>query len=208
MKDAHLMQAEDKGMAPENSFAELLRRIRAGDEDAAAELVQRYEPVVRREIRLRLTDPALYRLFDSADICQSVLLSFFVRMAAGQYDLERPADLQNLLVRMACNKLASKARRLRARPQDSRRVRTGAVEEAELVADDPQPTRVVTARDLLREVLLRLPEEERRLAELRGLGHTWPEISAALGGTAEARRKQLARALDHVAEQLGLHDDA
>ncbi|MCI0462326.1 MAG: ECF-type sigma factor [Gemmataceae bacterium] len=100
-------------------FAEFLRRIRAGDESAAAELVRQYEPLLRREIRMRLTDPTLHRLVSASDICQSVLLSFFVRAAAGQYELERPEDLRQLLVRMAQNKIADQARRLSSRPADA-----------------------------------------------------------------------------------------
>src|ERR1700730_3147059 len=97
------------GMANESGFTEFLRRIRSGDEEAAAELVRRYEPLIRREVRMRLTDPRLCRLFDSGDICQSVLLSFFVRAATGQYRLEQPRDLRNLLVAMAQNKLVSRS---------------------------------------------------------------------------------------------------
>lgn len=77
-------------MSDRGPFAEFLRRIRAGDEHAAAELVRRYEPAIRLEVRLRLGDPRLRRVLDSMDICQSVLASFFVRAAVGQYDLERP----------------------------------------------------------------------------------------------------------------------
>ena len=40
-----------------------------------------------------------------------MLLSFFVRAAAGQYELERPEQVVKLLVTMARNKLASAARR-------------------------------------------------------------------------------------------------
>src|SRR5262249_31129664 len=68
-------------MSEHDSFGDFLRRLRAGDEQAAVELVQRYERVIRREARLRLTDPRLGRLVDSVDICQSVLASFFVRAA-------------------------------------------------------------------------------------------------------------------------------
>jgi hypothetical protein len=60
---------------------------RGGDGDAAAELVRRYELAIRRVVRLRLTDVRLRRAFDSMDVCQSVLGSFFVRAASGQYDL-------------------------------------------------------------------------------------------------------------------------
>src|SRR5262245_28986230 len=97
-------------MSALNAFTESMRRIRAGDEQAAAELVRQYEPLIRRAVRLRLEDQRLRRVFDSMDICQSVLASFFVRSAAGQYDLEQPEQLLNLLVRMARNKLASAAR--------------------------------------------------------------------------------------------------
>jgi RNA polymerase sigma-70 factor (ECF subfamily) len=71
-------------MADAVSFAEFIRRVRAGDESAAAELVRRYEPLIRREVRLHLEDQRLCRLFDSMDVCQSVLASFFVRAAVGQ----------------------------------------------------------------------------------------------------------------------------
>ena len=40
------------------------------------------------------------------------------------------------------------------------------------------------------------------LAELRADGCEWTEIASRLGGTAEARRKQLARAVDRVEQQL------
>ena len=60
--------------------------------------------------RVRLTDPRLRRVLDSMDVCQSVLASFFVRAAAGQYDLDDPSQLIALLVRMAQNKLAGQAR--------------------------------------------------------------------------------------------------
>ena len=94
------------GSAAGGSFAEFVRRIRAGDATAAAELVRRYEPVVRLEVRVRLGDPRLRRAFDSMDVCQSVLASFFVRAAAGQYELGGPGDLVRLLVAMARRKLA------------------------------------------------------------------------------------------------------
>ena len=189
-------------MPTDNTFAEFLRRIRAGDDDAATELVRRYEPVIRREVRLRLTDPALFGLFDSGDFCQSVLLSFFVRASLGQYELNRPEDLRNLLLRMARNKVADRLRQLRRQPADGRRERAAA-EGLELAGHEPGPERVAAARDLLRAVLAGLPEPERRLAELRMAGNTWPQVGAG----AEACRKSLARALDHVTQDLGLEDE-
>jgi hypothetical protein len=39
----------------------LLDRVRAGDQEAATELVRRYEPALRRVVRLRLRDRRLRR---------------------------------------------------------------------------------------------------------------------------------------------------
>jgi hypothetical protein len=61
---------------------------------------------------------------------------------------------------------------------------------------------MVAGRELLEEFRRRLSEEERALADLRAQGCEWPEIAARLGGTPEARRKQFARAVDRVEEQL------
>jgi hypothetical protein len=74
-------------MPEESPFPELIRRVRGGDEEAAAELLRRYGPTIRRVARVRLADAHLQRLFDSLDICQSVFGSFFVRTALGQYDI-------------------------------------------------------------------------------------------------------------------------
>jgi hypothetical protein len=64
-------------MADDEMFADFIQRIRGGDARAAEELVRRYESVIRVEVRHRLSDPRLRRLFDSMDISQSVLASFF-----------------------------------------------------------------------------------------------------------------------------------
>src|SRR5215475_11805475 len=104
----------------EEAFHQLIGRVRNGDEHAAAELVRRYEPAIRRAVRFRLTDPRLRRTCDSMDVCQSVLLSFFVRVGSGQYDLETPEQLLRLLTTMARNKLLNQARQHHAACRDNR----------------------------------------------------------------------------------------
>src|SRR5262249_16005659 len=69
-------------MSSPNTIEHFIRRIRAGDEQAALELVRSFEPLIRRQIRLQLEAKRLSRLFDSLDVCQSVLKSFFFRTAA------------------------------------------------------------------------------------------------------------------------------
>jgi RNA polymerase sigma-70 factor (ECF subfamily) len=192
-------------MPEPDSFADFICRIRAGDEQAATELVRRYERLIRFEVRLRMTDPRLGRLFDSMDVCQSVLASFFVRAAAGQYDLERPDDLIRLLVGMARNKLASHARKHRARAADRQREDVSDLDA--LRAPEPDPGQQVAGRELLEAVRQRLSAEEQQLVNLRAQGRSWQDVAAELGGTAEGRRKQLTRALDRIAHDLGLEED-
>ena len=107
-------------MHDDRTFAGFIRRIRDGDEQAARELVERYQPVIRREVKMRLRDPRLYRRFDWTDICQSVMASFFLRAASGQYDLDQPGQLLRLLVVMTRHKLSKQERRHRADKRDYR----------------------------------------------------------------------------------------
>jgi RNA polymerase sigma-70 factor (ECF subfamily) len=73
-----------------------------------------------------------------------------------------------------------------------------------LLATDPSPSRLAIGRELLDALQSRLSAEERRMADLRSAGREWAEIAAELGGTAQARRKQLARAVKRVSQELGL----
>jgi RNA polymerase sigma-70 factor (ECF subfamily) len=194
-------------MPEDATFDALIGRVRAGDQDAAADLVRRYEPEIRRAVRYRLADARLGTLLDSMDICQSVLKSFFMRAAAGQYDLKTPQQLLGLLATMARNKLHSQARKHQALRRDRRRAAPGALDEEGLVDPAPSPSGEVAARDLLHEVRRRLTPEERRLMDLRAQGHEWATIAAQLGGGVDALRVKLSRALDRVAGQLGLDDE-
>jgi RNA polymerase sigma-70 factor (ECF subfamily) len=197
-------------MSESDSFGDFMRRIRSGDAEAARELVQRYEPAIRLAVRARLTDPALKRQFDPDDVCQSVMRSFFVRASAGQYDLTEPGHLEALLMRMAQNKLAGRARfHLRER-RDARQV-AGLDGAVDVPSSDPDPVRVLVGRELLAALRSRLTPEEQALAERRGAGMSWAEIAAELGGTPDGRRMQLTRAINRIAPELGLdaeHDDA
>jgi RNA polymerase sigma-70 factor (ECF subfamily) len=194
-------------MTEESLFHELIRKVRAGDERAAAELVRTYEPAIRRAVRIRLRDQRLRRLFDSMDICQSVLASFFVRVALGQYELEQAGHLVGLLTRMAQHKVADQARRQRAECRDFGRVAGVALADG-VAAPGVSPDRQVALDDLLREFHSRLSPEEARLAELRAQGHGWDEIAAEVGEGAEALRKRLARAVERVARELDLDGEA
>jgi len=191
-------------MADDDTFTEFIGRIRAGDQEAAAELVRRFEPFIRREARLRMRSARLSRLFDSTDICQSVLAGFFVRAALGEYELDQPDNLVKLLAGMVTRKVAFQVRKHHAQRRDIRlQIEAN---PAETPAPGASPSRVLAGRDLLREFRQRLTAEELALADLRAEGCQWSDIAARLGGTAKARCKQLARALSRVARELDMDE--
>ena len=181
-------------MAALSEFQELMARVRTGDQLAAAELVRQFEPQIRRFIRIRPTDPHLYRVFDSLDICQSVLANFFVRVAAGQFDLEEPSHLVKLLFRMAKNKLIDHARK----PLIRNTLGADPAFVDSLVGGEETPSAILAHEELLQRAYRRLSEEERNLAQQRAEGRSWEDIAQEVGNTPDALRKQLGKAIDRV----------
>ncbi len=177
-------------MSEDSSFRDLIRRVRAGDEHAAEELLQRYEPAIRRTVRARLRDSRLRRLLDSMDICQSVLGSFFVNAALGRYDLDRPEHLLQLLTSMAHHKLTNAVHKQQAARRDHRRLEPSPVTEFEVVGRGSSPSQHAAARELLLEARRRLSPEEhgprsrpRSAVTPRRCASNWRALSNAWRGS-------------------------
>jgi len=173
---------------------------------AAEELVRLYEPEIRLEVRgwLRLRNPRFRRVFDSMDICQAVLASFFIRAAVGEFEIDDPRQLVPLLVGMARNKLAEQVRFHQRGRRDVRRVEGVDAGIDFQPTPEESPSQVVARRELLEVFRSRLSEEERAIADLRSQGLDWAAVSASMGSTPEARRKQFSRAIARVERELGL----
>jgi RNA polymerase sigma factor (sigma-70 family) len=187
-------------MPDDPGFGGLIARIRAGDQSATAELLRRYEPQVRRLIRVRLTDPQLRRVFDSADIFQSVFLDFLVKVHEGRYDPQEPGQLLALLRTMANHKIIDKARR----PAHRKAAPGGGELLNGLAGDEDTPSSDLAFREVLEKVAGLFSPEELRLAQLRAEGRSWADVAAAVGGDPEALRKRLERALQAVRARLGV----
>jgi RNA polymerase sigma-70 factor (ECF subfamily) len=186
-------------------FRDLIRRAQAGDEAAANDLVGVYAPAICRAARVLLAGSCLHRAVDSVDICQSVLVTFFVRLTAKKVWVEQPCQLLKLLLTMAEHKVYDQVRRQRARVRDIRRVaadRTYCLEE--LADRGPGPAEAVADEDLVAAIRGRLSPEVLDAIEQHLAGRPWPEIAAGGEVSAEALRKQCGRALRRVARCLGL----
>jgi RNA polymerase sigma-70 factor (ECF subfamily) len=187
-------------------FCSLLGQVRAGNAEAATKLVRHFEPAIRNFVRLKLTDPHMRQQLDSVDVCQSVLGEFFVRVAAGQFDLQEPGQLHKLLAIMARNKLFNHRRNQEAECRNHRRVQAGRASVFLRAVADPgaSPSRIVAGQELLKAVRRQLSADERDLMDQRVSGRQWDEIAADKGEPGDTLRKRFARAMDRVASYLRL----
>jgi RNA polymerase sigma-70 factor (ECF subfamily) len=183
----------------DDDFRVLLERVGQDDEEAAAELVRRYEPVIRTMVRtwLRPWESKLRKVFDSNDICQSVLAWFFLKNATQRYDLTSPDNLRSLLRIMVRNRVFYRIR------QNKKGAQTLSFSN-EPTSPQMGPDDAIAEKEFLESVFRRFSPEEAELARRRMHGASWEEISAEVGGTADARRMQLARAASRLAQELAL----
>jgi DNA-directed RNA polymerase specialized sigma24 family protein len=189
-------------MSEDAGFRNLLDRVRAGDSKAALELVRGYEWAIRLQVRVRLTQPDLRRLLDSMDIVQRVWMSFFPRVIAGQYELEDPRKLLNLLITLSQNKLLDEARRLRRQRRGQGQVADGLGAANEPIDPRPGPEQVVDDRDFVREFRQRLAPPEQWVWDQRLQGRAWAEIAAERGTDPDVLRIGFNRAVERVTRQM------
>ncbi|MCI0684043.1 MAG: ECF-type sigma factor [Gemmataceae bacterium] len=192
---------------PDARFHELMQHVRSGSQEAAAELVRQYQPVILKFVRIRLFRLRLHYVVENTDISQAVLADFFNGVTRGQFHIGSPVELVKLLVRMARNQVTDKARRHKARRRDSGRLETGLADGfLDQVQDRaPSPSNIVAGHELIRKILSRLTSEERFLADERARAKDWATIAAECNSTPEALRKKLFRAIQRVAGELGLN---
>lgn len=188
-------------MLTDHEFTDLIQKTRSGDQDAARQLVELYEPEIRRAARLRMTDPQLRRLVDSVDICQSVFGRFFKNAADGSFDMQKPEQLLALLTTMTRNRVIDEHRRNQSQKRFSDPSAIPSDPE-ELLDKSPGPRTAIAERELLSEVRSRLSPDELVLADRRNAGLSWDEISAEVNESAEGLRKRLDRAITRVRREM------
>src|SRR5262245_20318078 len=100
-------------MASPDSFADWAGRLRDGDKQAAAELLQQFAGRLTALARQQLA-PDLRRKLDPEDVVQSALRSFFHRYGAGQFDLDSWEGLWAVLVTLTMRKCSARRDYFRA----------------------------------------------------------------------------------------------
>lgn len=172
------------GAAGEDSdIGIFLARISAGDDQAARELLSRYEAEVRLVVRRQL--PRLLRSrFDSLDFLQSVWGSFFQRIRGKPAEFEDSRHLVAFLARAAKNKVIDEYRRAGSKKGDMHR-EEALWTEGEKARDLPSPgetaSQVAEAHETFGRLRDLLPEDRHLLLELKAQGLSSREIGERLG---------------------------
>jgi RNA polymerase sigma-70 factor (ECF subfamily) len=107
-------------MPGNDSFDELMAKLRRGDDEAAAAIFWRFARKLVRLARRQLA-PRLRRKADPEDVVQSAYRSFFTRYGAGQFDIGTWNDLWGLLTLITLRKCINRVEYYRAQCRDAGR---------------------------------------------------------------------------------------
>lgn len=179
----------------------LLRRLRAGSDDAATQLYLRYARRLQGLAHAKCA-PDLAARVDAEDIVQSVFRTFFRRVARGDYDVPEGEELWKLLLVIGLNKIRAVGAFHRAARRDVR----SSVSPESWETTDSSPSGDETSLQILRiaidEVLGGLSEEHRRILQLRIEGHEVAEIAAQLGRSKRTVERILQELLKALSESI------
>lgn len=167
-----------------DSFADLVRRLKAGDDALANELFQRY---ARRLIGLARThlDGKLRQKVDPEDVVQSVYKSFFRRLEADQVEMVDWDSLWYFLTVMTLRKCAGQAEHFQAGKRDVRREVATQSDDSkaswrDVIDREPTPDEAVMLTETVEQTIRDFDPEDRAVIVLSLQGYSVREISEQL----------------------------
>jgi RNA polymerase sigma-70 factor (ECF subfamily) len=187
----------------DHESAELLARWRAGDQQAAAELVDRFTERLLALARSQLSEK-LARRVDAEDVVQSAYRSFFTAARDGRFEVRRSGDLWRLLSAITVHKLQHQVEYHTADKRSVDREAGFGGEsslqglQAEVYSRAPAPAEAAVLVEELEQLLRDLKPQHRQMVEMRLQGYGVPEIAAAT----DRSERLVRRVLDQVKGRL------
>lgn len=184
--------------AEEIPFERLLHSVSEGSEEAAAELVRRYGPWMRKVVANKLPQE-LRRQFDSSDFTQTAWSSIFAqRSEFGRF--RTPNEFLRYAAKLARNKVAIEARRrLFGKAYDVRQepAFSDAAIDIELKPSlkTPTPSQEAMAGERWNEMVANQSPDYKSVLALRREGHTFCEIADRLSLSESHVRRLYRKAL-------------
>jgi RNA polymerase sigma-70 factor (ECF subfamily) len=181
------------------SLDALLERLNSGDEAAATQVFQAYEPYLRMVVRRQFSG-RLRAKFDSVDIVQSVWADLWSGFRAGTWKFTDSAHLRAFLVRVTRNRFLNRVRDHRHALDHEQSYSDSQLPE-EASAPQPRPSEMAQAHDLWDRLLELCPPAHRELLRLKRQGLTLAELAAHTG----LHPSSVRRVLYQLADQMAKH---
>ncbi len=180
---------------------DLVRRARAGDEEAARRLYERHAKPLRRRVVAGLS-PRLRQKIAASDILQEAVLEAFRSLPEFPGDAEE--DFRRWLRRILENQMKDAVRRFAAQKRDTRREQPFPAPPA---ATGPTPSRLAMSAEQRAAVWAALdrlrPDYAQVIRMVHENGLPMAEVARVLDRSAEAARKLYARAIAALAREMG-----
>ncbi len=191
-------------MTSDRSFTLVMEKLRAGDEDAAAEVFRRF---VRRLIALASNqfDARVRSKEDPEDVVISVLKSFFLRDGRSPFNLSDWDGLWALLAKITVRKCIDRREFWKASCRDAAREVAPPSESAtdewmEAIARGPTPEQAMVLKETLTFLVRGLDPAHREIAELYFEGYSRVEIAARCPCSERTVRRVVNRIRDGLRE--------
>lgn len=184
-------------------FSALVERVRLGDEEALAELLQRYEAEVRLTARI-LLGRALRPHLDSVDLVQSVYHSLMVGLRENKIEIGTPQQFLGLAVTIVRRKVARHWRRIQRQQRiEPRRDDTEDIADLLTSLSSPEagPAETALYNDAVEHLCRQLDDKDRQLIELRLQGCSTAEVARRLNLDPDILRVRLSRLRKRLREQ-------
>ncbi len=191
-----LVIREGISMPGDDSFPELMDRLRSGEDQAAREVFERFATRLMGLARRHL-DGRLSVKVDPEDVVQSAYKSFFVRQREGTLTAGNWDSLWGILTMITIRKCADRAAYFRADKRDVARETSGRGDDsspdamAEIALDrEPSPEEAVVLTETVEALFQAVCDpDERAILELSLQGYSAPEISESLGRAERSVRR-------------------
>ena len=199
---------DDSRMDTEESFDEMMARLRAGDDLAAASVFQRY---VSQLIALaaRQFDARVRARVDVEDIVLSAYKSFFRRNQGCEFDVAGWDELWSILAMITVRKCAKRHRFVRAARRDVRRevpLAEAGIKERALMDRAPSPVEAACLAELVQGLLGTMAPDDRPVVERILMGFTAEEVARQLDCSERTVRRVRQRAKRRLL-RFASHDD-
>jgi RNA polymerase sigma-70 factor (ECF subfamily) len=184
--------------------ADLLAKVRDGDEQAAASLFQRYVGQLVALAQSQL-DSRLGRRVDAEDIVQSAFRSFFRRTREGHFVIGPDEDLWRLLAVMTLTKLRKQVEFHTAQKRDVQQEQAcGATWDSmfERASKEPSPADLLAIVEVVDQIAAQLGRQQQQIFAMRLQGDQLATIAAAVGVSERTVRRVLERIKALLRDQL------